>query len=592
MVVPRVGFLIHVEICQYVSFVFTRLFNSILEDPRTVAATFVHVDANGEWRLAPEESTDGHHNTTIQPTIVSSTGLGGNDASADTRPANKAISSQPPVLSGPNVSPVTTPSDNSGLSMKPQPVSTVANAETAGDDKEVDVIILSDDDGEERAETVRDPSTLHRNSCVAHELISPSKRDFSEPPISQSSMNNNSSHHSTASEPHPMQIDLTNDDSDECVDEDLRTSPATSTTSQTSGITTMSAPCYTNALSMYEDERLRNSRPLILISPLPSIVNGADASESQTVSSGKGSQPPAGSYWMEPPVLEAASGKSATGTNINGTESDSPLYRHLFDTFNQRMDGSNKMSHLARTMATTTSTKAHQSSLTTAQPLDSDKQRQSSHSSQRNSGSSREFAIVRPVASFLEHSSNANDCVPGLDLSDYSDDENDFVATATPVFPGPSSSVRDRPPLLKMSQSAALARLIQQRSSRHPPRVTNSAASSNSVGGSRSTKKPTRAVARRGGGSQPSGDSHSHAYLLPEEETESSGNDSFMSSEMSCVSASEPSRESSCTPPTRDSDEDDDVSDESNSSDDRWSPSRHTSVQSNRRGKRRLLHRR
>ncbi|KAF7261666.1 hypothetical protein EG68_02315 [Paragonimus skrjabini miyazakii] len=584
------------------------LFNSILEDPRTVAATFVHVDANGEWRLAPEESTDGHHNAATQPTVVGNTGLGGNDASADTRPANKVISSQPPVLSGPNVSPSTTPLDNSGVSVKPQSVSTVANAETAGDDKEVDVIILSDDDGEERAETIADSSALQHNSFVTHELISPSKRDFSEPPVSQSSANNNPSHHPTASEPHPMQIDLTNDDSDECVDEDSRTPSTTSTTSHTSGITTMSAPCYTNALSMYEDERLRNSRPLILISPLPPIVNGADASETQAMPSGKGPQPPAGSYWMEPPVLEVASGKSVTGANVNGTESDSPLYRHLFDTFSQRMDGPNKLSHLARTMATTTSTKAHQTSLTTAQPLDSEKQRQSSHSSQRNSGSSREFAVVRPVASFLEHSSNANDCVPGLDLSDYSDDENDFVATATPVFPGPSSSVRDRPPLLKMSQSAALARLIQQRSSRHPPRVANSTASSNSVGGSRSTKKPARAVARRGGGSQPSGDSHSRTSrstkrprrnsgrsrrLSPsEEETESSGNDSFMSSEMSCVSASEPSRESSCTPLTRDSDEDDDVSDESNSSDDRWSPSRHTSVQSNRRGKRRLLHRR
>lgn len=135
--------------------------------------------------------------------------------------------------------------------------------------------------------------------------------------------------------------------------------------------------------------------------------------------------------------------------------------------------------------------------------------------------------------------------------------------------------------IIKQQQAAALARLIQERSTRirstfeasneqnqqgieNLPSTSSSSknvkSKKNTVSTQSNKKRPIRKRPRRRRPSNISDDSNSSSQSL-------------YTSEMSCVSTSEPSNDSSFVNSSQCTDEDDDLSIDSFSSDDRWSPS-------------------
>ncbi|OON16799.1 hypothetical protein X801_07376, partial [Opisthorchis viverrini] len=585
-----------------------KLFLSILEDLRSASATFVHVDPNGDWRPAPEEGADSQPTTTTSAQAPQSTPI------------------SPPLLSGPNLSPVspvhpevTAPTVNDSspkaselpARVRPELTSEQSAAAitpcitvTAPVEKDVEVIILSDDDD--------DDDTLSPPRIAPQPLVSPTKSDSVEPATANGSrppkhaVQNRAPSAGEKSNSTTIQIDLTNDDSDESMDVSRsvkRTTPSAPDIAMKAGLHSSCKPSAASRLSspsgLLDDEQLK-SNPLIVISPLTHPLNGLDSplcsgtSEALTPSGSSSTdlekQLPQPSKTISSHLSRTwAEDLAKSTTNLSDGDAS---YRHLFDKFgSSEHQGSSKHSENRSRKSNTTqqprtrtdsggstksqcslSTEKPQTSLSAAPPLPS------------NTRSSRtESSRIRPVASYLENPSDDVDCVPGLHLSDMSDAEENFLTSTTPVFPGPVSNSRERPGLLKQNQSAALARLIHQRSSRQT--ATRGAVSNSSrPGRGGGTARRIRAGRSPRGSRQSTASKRARKYgphsrrrrdedfEEEDEETETSEEDSIFSSEMSCVSASESSEQHSNRSSSKaDSDED---SIDSESSDDRWSPSR------------------
>ncbi|GAA51185.1 E3 SUMO-protein ligase pli1 [Clonorchis sinensis] len=601
------------------------LFLSILEDSRSASATFVHVDPNGDWRPAPEEGADSQPTTTTSAQAPQSTPI------------------SPPLLSGPNLSPVspvhpevTAPTVNVSspkaselpARMRPELISEQSTAGitpcitvTAPVEKDVEVIVLSDDD---------DDDTLSPPRIAPQPLMSPTKSDSIEsstancPRPPKHAVQNRAPSVGEKSNSDTIQIDLTNEDSDESMDISRPVKKTISSAPDMAMKASLHSSCKPSAASrlsspsgLLDDEQLK-SNPLIVISPLTHPLNGLDSplcsgtSEALTPSGSSSTdlekQLPQPSKTISSHLGRTwAEDLAKSATNLSDGDAS---YRHLFDKFgSSEQQGSSKHSEnrsrksntiqQPRTRTDSGGSAKSQCSLSTEKPQTSSSAVPTFSNNTRSSRT--ESSRIRPVASYLENPSDDVDCVPGLHLSDMSDAEENFLTSTTPVFPGPVSSSRERPGLLKQNQSAALARLIHQRSSRQT--ATRGAVSNPSRPG-RGGATARRSGAGRGSrGSRQSAASKRARRYGPhsrrrrdeddeeeDEETETSEEDSIFSSEMSCVSASESSEQHSNRSSSKaDSDED---SIDSESSDDRWSPSRANSVHTTKRGKRRLLTRR
>ncbi|CAH8620850.1 unnamed protein product [Schistosoma curassoni] len=162
-----------------------------------------------------------------------------------------------------------------------------------------------------------------------------------------------------------------------------------------------------------------------------------------------------------------------------------------------------------------------------------------------------------------------------------SDSEDEFPDKPCSVASSSTITGRRNAHIIKQQQAAALARLIQERSTRirstfeasneqnqqgieNLPSTSSSSknvkSKKNTVSTQSNKKRPIRKRPRRRRPSNISDDSNSSSQSL-------------YTSEMSCVSTSEPSNDSSFVNSSQCTDEDDDLSIDSFSSDDRWSPS-------------------
>ncbi|CAH8616213.1 unnamed protein product [Schistosoma guineensis] len=162
-----------------------------------------------------------------------------------------------------------------------------------------------------------------------------------------------------------------------------------------------------------------------------------------------------------------------------------------------------------------------------------------------------------------------------------SDSEDEFPDKPCSIASSSTITGRRNAHIIKQQQAAALARLIQERSTRirstseasneqnqqgieNLPSTSSSSknvkSKKNIVSTQSNKKRPIRKRPRRRRPSNISDDSNSSSQSL-------------YTSEMSCVSTSEPSNDSSFVNSSQCTDEDDDLSIDSFSSDDRWSPS-------------------
>ncbi|CAH8618582.1 unnamed protein product [Schistosoma bovis] len=162
-----------------------------------------------------------------------------------------------------------------------------------------------------------------------------------------------------------------------------------------------------------------------------------------------------------------------------------------------------------------------------------------------------------------------------------SDSEDEFPDKPCSIASSSTITGRRNAHIIKQQQAAALARLIQERSTRirstseasneqnqqgieNLPSTSSSSknvkSKKNTVSTQSNKKRPIRKRPRRRRPSNISDDSNSSSQSL-------------YTSEMSCVSTSEPSNDSSFVNSSQCTDEDDDLSIDSFSSDDRWSPS-------------------
>ncbi|RTG82824.1 uncharacterized protein DC041_0006364, partial [Schistosoma bovis] len=162
-----------------------------------------------------------------------------------------------------------------------------------------------------------------------------------------------------------------------------------------------------------------------------------------------------------------------------------------------------------------------------------------------------------------------------------SDSEDEFPDKPCSIASSSTITGRRNAHIIKQQQAAALARLIQERSTRirstseasneqnqqgieNLPSTSSSSknvkSKKNTVSTQSNKKRPIRKRPRRRRPSNISDDSNSSSQSL-------------YTSEMSCVSTSEPSNDSSFVNSSQCTDDDDDLSIDSFSSDDRWSPS-------------------
>ncbi|TPP62528.1 hypothetical protein FGIG_11738 [Fasciola gigantica] len=384
----------------------------------------------------------------------------------------------------------------------------------------------------------------------------------------------------------------------------------------------------TAALPNVEDERLCSARPFIVISPLSTTVN--DKLTGLSSSDARGNAVLAESLRL-PGTTSSDKNRSDAARSTPGVNNNkSANYRHFFDTFSE-MASNSRGSGNANAMVRRDSGSQHQDRTTSDGSGRSNKRR---HTSDRRDDPDSPWRMIRPVSSYLQSEGRSmDDCVPGVDLFDYSDDEPAFSLDGSRHLPVTSSSClsslsvtdphittasgRHRPPILKEAQANALTRLMQQRAARPhvaptgPVASLSSAAAANVPSTSSSTpatisqgraRKSTtrgnlsstsrgRCVARRGGSntnrsiiastSHKRGRAESSrrggtmASIRMTDDSESSHGSCF-SSEMSCVSASdETSRDEQESDNEMNTEEEDDDSIDSDSSNDRWSPSRH-----------------
>ncbi|CAH8593906.1 unnamed protein product [Schistosoma mattheei] len=204
-------------------------------------------------------------------------------------------------------------------------------------------------------------------------------------------------------------------------------------------------------------------------------------------------------------------------------------------------------------------------------------------------------SLCEPNNRIMETPFTTDHTVPTNDIQQ-SDLSSDFIRTRDEIRFGSKDEFPDKPcsiassstitgrrnaHIIKQQQAAALARLIQERSTRirstseasneqnqqgieNLPSTSSSSkkvkSKKNTVSTQSNKKRPIRKRPRRLRPSNISDDSNSSSQSL-------------YTSEMSCVSTSEPSNDSSFVNSSQCTDEDDDLSIDSFSSDDRWSPS-------------------
>ncbi|CAL8108805.1 unnamed protein product [Calicophoron daubneyi] len=519
------------------------LFASILNDPSTVDATFIHVNMNGEWRISPEE--DAENNVSVP-------------AQRLTEP-EKVDTVTPPVLPS-----ITDPTKDEPMSVEKadtehEGTDAVAVSQTADRSAEVDVevIVLSDDDADEKqqASAISSPK-----KSVEGELLRSELESRSSAPVTRCIPANSFEPTDT------VEIDLTNDDSDHSCESNAyqasnpSTSLPTMVPSPLDGLESNNAGFYTGG-------RLKNRRPLIVLSPL-SVVSepGSPAVVSQnTVLSGHKSQTVHVSD-KEPNVEHTSESISRTEptnkSSINGF-SDTLLNRRLFETFSPR-----DLSHSSGSVSSHSSGqiglgKLHiqrdhsNGSGSWKKKASMDKHTYPVAKSNMNHVRSvgNNICPIRPVASYLD---GAEDRVPGLDLFDFSDCEQGFV-------PDIARTHSRHQPVVKKRQAVALAQLMRQRATRnhHLPGESPAASTSTAVT-SRYENPALPSTSRRfkQTASNASNISKRRRRSVNDSDDTQSYDESVSGSELS------DNDDSPYTPLSQDSDE----SFSSYSSDDRWSP--------------------
>lgn len=229
--------------------------------------------------------------------------------------------------------------------------------------------------------------------------------------------------------PDELQIDLTNDDDeDDTGDQQVNSSglgtsspsvdQGKNTTSITRGPGTTS--CEKNLtpipLRECEEEQIRATRPFIVISPLTtaSIEEGRIA---------LGSPETRGAVFLsEPPKTSGPTSSDknrpeTTRTNVSAPTNKTANYRHLLDTLGEVASGSRGVGNV--------NTGRRESSLQNQDQNTSDGSSRNGkrrHTSDRRDRSNSPWRTIRPVSSYLQSTGRSmEDCVPGVDLFDYSD---------------------------------------------------------------------------------------------------------------------------------------------------------------------------
>ncbi|CAH8550485.1 unnamed protein product [Schistosoma turkestanicum] len=624
------------------------LFMSILKNPRSSDAEFVQLDANGDWRLnnpndirstgvggvggsgGPLITESNQQTTTNEQNIVSNSNCAAAEGNTSnplkkieisddltTKENHDQLTEQStPVTTINTTTATTTVGTTDTLVKRPEQeanntntIATVNHCDSSHQ-SEPEVIILSDDDdddvGDDKGKESNNDSA-NRAACTNQTHKDNMNSVF--PCLKEKASTNIISTHAL-----PFEIDLTNDDSDSssyCESTNRGVLEPFFTTNDPSNISTndiiQQSDISSDFIRTRDEIRFGNKGPLIVISPLPpiSIANALSGSMKETTDLNSNIDQftttttinneltidpkqilrldSSSSNWPTEQLVQNAlrtsniNNNSNTINNMNLYNTDgskSAFYQRLLEATAHRVN---------QTMLKKNS---HCSLRDNERLLYDDKKTISpAFGSTGGSGASKR----KGNSTRLLNNNNVESRPKTSRKVLTSDSEEELADKACSIIPSSSTTTSGRNAhMIKQQQVAALARLIQERSSRVVKSMPDTSNEQNQNGienlpstsstsrrvmskrkvvrtqSKRKKKRPTRKRPLR---RRPSN-------ISDDDDDSDSSSQSLYTSEMSCVSISEPSTDSSFVNSSQYSDdEDEEESVESFSSDDRWSPS-------------------
>ncbi|CAH8601370.1 unnamed protein product [Heterobilharzia americana] len=569
------------------------LFISILKNPRSADAEFVQLDANGSWHLnnicdsgeaetdklfVEPKHTDADTNLTFEKGCKAE-----GEASLDMLKESE---------NGANMHTVQV--DKKEQSTTNTFVNRGSETGDGNSHLEPEVIILSDDEDEEKDERDDD------GGCDGHSLekdedetmkvgdksmvCDKHKRNVGLASSCSNEMGTTTKTASTLpSRPMTLEIDLTNEDSDSshCGESNgiILESSSNGNHIVLQNEKVIHSDLSSDFVRTRDAIRLGNRDPLIVISPLPSIsitnaLSGSiidDKLNSHLINEFTSMRNELTLYPKRLSDVDSDWPLEFAQNMTKSTKTSNNINNNKYNTNHNKSAIYQRFLELTAHTVNQTIIKQNSHNLST----ENDRLTNNSLSYAYNSGSKRKGYLTK-----LNNKKTDNRSQPSKKVI-VSDSEDESLDTPGSV-PSTSSTSRRNPQLMKMQQAAALARLMQERSRRirsiseasnelNEKAVGNLPSTSSAI--SRTTSRQTavnanskkRRTTRKRQRQQ-------RSNVSDDSETSSQ---SFYTSEMSCVSASEPSSESvfsnsssRCT-----EEDDDDVSVDSFSSNDRWSPS-------------------
>ncbi|CAH8638191.1 unnamed protein product [Schistosoma rodhaini] len=576
-------------------------FMSILKNPRSVDVEFVQLDGNGDWHLNNPNDVSPNSSFITESNQAKSEQRNVEEVKASiTLEKHDAPNEKSKLTTDKSNESETNTVDvnNTHMDTTEQVTNDNQNNTISNNNHyqlEPEVIILSDDDDDDNDNNTKEAETNVQNDSNDKSVNQcPQNVDKLKTTCNNSQKNdvNNGfpclkekstiSSNTQSTRTFTLEIDLTNDDSDSSslCEPNNRILEAPFTTDHIVPTNDIQQSDLSSDFIRTRDEiRFGNKGPLIVISPLPSIsipnsLSGSTEEndlnshldEFTTIRNELTVDPKqisrADSNWPPGLVQTMLRTSNSSFNNINQfdiNDSKSAFYQRLLEVTAHRVNQTmlKRNSHI--------SLKDNEKLLyNKALSLAFD-----------GGGSKRKGTSTRPNNNKVNSRPKTSKKV----LT--SDSEDEFPDKPCSIASSSTSTGRRNAHIIKQQQAAALARLIQERSTRirstseasneqnqkgieNLPSTSSTSkkvkSKKNSVIAQSNKKRPIRKRPRRRRPSNISDDSDSSSQSL-------------YTSEMSCVSTSEPSNDSSFVNSSQCTDEDDDLSIDSFSSDDRWSPS-------------------
>ncbi|CAI2732981.1 unnamed protein product [Schistosoma spindalis] len=578
-------------------------FMSILKNPRSVDVEFVQLDENGDWHLNNPNDVSPNSPVITESNQAKSEQKNVEDAKASITLKKLEAPNERAIVTTDKLNESETNTvdiNNTYMEMTEQVTKDNHNNTNSNDNNcqlEPEVIILSDDDDDNNNSNndTKEAETNFQNGSNDKSVNQcPQNVDKHETTCNNGQKNdiNNGfpclkekstiSSNTQSTRTFTLEIDLTNDDSDssslcEPNNRILETPFTTDHTVPTNDI--QQSDLSSDFIRTRDEIRFGNKGPLIVISPLQSIsipnsLSGSTEEndlnshlEEFTAIRNELTMDPkqisrADSNWPPELVQTMLRTSDSSVNSINQydiNDSKSAFYQRLLEVTAHRVNQTmlKKNSHI---------------------PLRDNERllyNKALSLAFDGGGSKRKGSSTRPNNNKVNSRPKTSKKVLTSDSEDEFPDKPCSIASSSTI------TGRRNAHIIKQQQAAALARLIQERSTRirstseasneqsrkgieNLPSTSSSSknvkSKKNTIGTQSNKKRPIRKRPRRRRPSNISDDSNSSSQSL-------------YTSEMSCVSTSEPSNDSSFVNSSQCTDEDDDLSIDSFSSDDRWSPS-------------------